>query len=101
MTMDLTFSLTSKMERLLKKIEKKQKALNVIIEEQIKYIAGDPKIGSHLKGNLREFMAYDFAYKGVALRICYTFFEEDKHVKFVYFGTRENFYQEVHRYIYG
>jgi hypothetical protein len=88
------------MEKLLKQIKKKGPKLYDEITEQQKKIAEDPTIGYWLKGDLKDFRCHDFKFQGVSLRICYVYYENDDHIKFVYFGTRENFYAAVKRYIY-
>lgn len=95
-----TFSSTKKLERLLRRLEKKQKTLLESYHEQVKIIIKDPKAGSYLYGDLGGYHSWDWVLKGVSLRICYKVIESDKHVYLVYFGTRENFYQEVKKYIY-
>lgn len=84
----------------MKVTQKKGKALYDEIQKHMDLIIKKPDIGDHLKGDLREFRSYDFRFRNGHFRICYAFFEEDEHVKFVYVGTRENFYDEVKRYVY-
>lgn len=98
--MDLTCSSTVKMEKILKKIEKKAKPLYSEFKRQEDIIKNDPLIGSLLKGDLKDFRSHDFKFQQTQLRICYIYQEEDNHITFVYFGTRENFYKEVKRYLY-
>lgn len=88
------------MEKLLKQIKKKGPKLYDEIVKQQGAIAHDPSIGYQLKGDLKDFRCHDFKFKQVSIRICYSYFQEDDSVLFVYFGTRENFYYEVKRYLY-
>lgn len=97
--MDSTFSSTRKLERLLKNLERRSKALLASFNDQVRLITKDPKSGSPLKGDLKGYYSWDWKHRGVDLRICYKFIEPDNHVYFVYFGTRENFYDEVKRYL--
>lgn len=97
--MDSTFSLTRKLERLLKNLEGRSKALLASFNEQVDLIVKDPISGSRLKGDLKGYYSWKWKYKGVVLRICYKYIESDNHIYFVYFGTRENFYEEVKRYL--
>lgn len=83
----------------MKQVEKKNKKLYSEFNIQQNEIINDPLIGARLKGDLKEFRSYDFKFQQVALRICYAYHEEDQHVTFVYFGTRENFYRDVKRYV--
>lgn len=97
--MALTHSSTKKMEKLLKQIKKKGMQLYTEIHNQQQEIINNPLIGKNLKGDLKDFKSHDFKFKAVDIRICYAYHEEDEHVTFVFFGTRENFYDEVKRYL--
>jgi hypothetical protein len=99
-SMDLTFSLTKKMEKLIKKkLEKKQKKLVDEYENKKEIILKNPSIGKMLKGDLNEYRVYDWTIQGTGIRLAYVYYIEDNHIVFVYFGTRENFYQELGRYV--
>jgi mRNA-degrading endonuclease RelE of RelBE toxin-antitoxin system len=87
------------MEKILKQSEKKNKHLFSALYKHQQEVIADPLIGTKLKGDLKEFRSLDFKFSGVDLRICYAYYEEDNHVVFVYAGTRENFYDEVKRYV--
>lgn len=100
--MDWTCSSTKKMERLLKKIEKKSPQLYQELHQAQTIICESPlETGRPLKGDLKEFMVYDFYFKGIAIRICYAVNIKERHVTFVYCGTRENFYKDVKNYLFG
>ena len=94
-----TFSLTRKTERLVKGLEKRQKALLESYTEQLEIVLQEPLVGSVLKGDLSGYYCWDWTFRGVSLRVVYKVFEGDKHVIICYFGTRENFYEEVKRYL--
>lgn len=98
--MDLKFSSTKKMEKLLKQIKKKAPKLYDEITLQQEEILKDPSIGYYLRGDLKDFRCHDFKFQRVSLRICYAYFQEDNFVQFVYCGTRENFYDDLKRYLY-
>lgn len=98
--MDWTFSSTKKLERLLKSLEKKQKALLASYHEQVGIIVKNPKDGSILHGALSSYFSWDWTFSGVSLRICYKVVETDKHIYLVYFGFRENFYRDLIKYIF-
>ncbi|MCM3603192.1 type II toxin-antitoxin system RelE/ParE family toxin [Robertmurraya korlensis] len=87
------------MEKILKQTEKKNKHLYSELIKKRQEIVNDPLIGTKLKGDLKEFRSLDFKFKGHELRICYAYYQEDNHVVFLYAGTRENFYDEVKRYV--
>jgi mRNA-degrading endonuclease RelE of RelBE toxin-antitoxin system len=97
--MGSTFSLTKKLEKTLKKLESRQKALVTIFEQKRDLILQDPEVGYTLKGDLHQYKAYDWKLKGIDLRICYLYDEADDHIYFVWFGTRENFYEDVKQYL--
>ncbi len=97
--MDLTYSSTKKMEKLLKQIKKRAPKLYDEIFDRQKEIIQDPSVGHYLKGDLKDFRSYDFKFQQVSIRICYVYEIEDAHLIFVYVGTRENFYKEVKRYL--
>nr|WP_315987892.1 type II toxin-antitoxin system RelE/ParE family toxin [Desulforamulus aquiferis] len=97
--MDSTFSSTARLERILKSFEKKSPQLLASYYEQVDLIIKAPEEGKLLKGDLNGYYSWDYKFRGVSLRICYRFFKSDKHVIFVYFGTRENFYDKVKRYL--
>lgn len=87
------------MEKVLKQAEKKNKQLFAEFKKYQNEIIENPKVGYQLKGDLKEFRSLDFKFRQVELRICYAYYEEDNHVTFLYAGTRENFYDEVKRYV--
>lgn len=97
--MEWTFSSTKKLERILKSLEKKQKRLLASFHEQAGIIVKNPKNGSVLYGDLSGYFSWDWTFSGVSVRICYKVVERDKHIFLVYFGTRENFYRELKKYI--
>ena len=99
--MDWTYSLTKKMERLLKAIRKKSPHLHAQLSDAQESIVKDLlAVGKLLKGDLKGLMSYDFNFKGIGIRICYVVQTKDKHITFVFCGTRENFYREVKNYLF-
>lgn len=98
--MDLKCSSTKKMEKLLKQIKKKAPKLYDEIESRQQEIIKDPSVGYYLRGDLKDFRCYDFKFQKVSIRICYVYHSEDNYITFVYVGKRENFYDEVKRYLY-
>lgn len=94
--MDSTYSLTPKIQKILRKTKK---SLNEEFQKHQDEILNNPMHGKVLKGDLKGFYSYDFKFEVADLRICYVYQEADNHVNFVYFGTRQNFYEDVKRYI--
>ncbi|MDR2572305.1 MAG: type II toxin-antitoxin system RelE/ParE family toxin [Oscillospiraceae bacterium] len=59
------------------------------------YNAGEPKIG-----DLKGIYCYDIFYNGTNYEIAYQIFEQDEQIVVIFLaGTRENFYQELKRYM--
>ncbi len=96
-----TYSSTRKMEKLLKGLSKKAPALHTELLARQALIAQEPTVGYHLSGDLRDFMSYDFTFKGIAVRICYVIHRTDSHITFVFCGIRENFYRDVKKYLFS
>ncbi|MEW6662853.1 MAG: type II toxin-antitoxin system RelE/ParE family toxin [Bacillota bacterium] len=97
--MDSKYSWTKKLERLLKRIGRKSKKLTNSFYAQADLILQNPKAGALLKGDLKGYRSWDYNPDGIAVRICCLYDELENIVHFVYFGTRENFYDEVKRYL--
>jgi hypothetical protein len=62
----------------------------------------EPEIGKPLKGDLQGYHSMDFSFDNVSLRICYKliYTEEEVEIIMVYFGTRENFYRDLKKYLF-
>jgi hypothetical protein len=85
-------------ERYFKKI--KEKPLKLAFKDAIDKILYDPYIGQPKTGDLAGFYCYDVFYKNSNYEIAYIIKEMDnKLVIVVLAGTRENFYEELKRYI--
>lgn len=98
--MGSTHSLTRKLEKHLDKLETKQWSLVQAFHSKQAEIMNNPeKAGKYLKGDLQGYQVFDWKLKGHDVRICYRYDRETNHVTFLMFGTRENFYAEVKRYI--
>jgi len=97
--MDWTFSSTPKLSRLLKNLEKRQQQLVDSYLEQIRGIMTDPQSGKKLRGDLNDYYSWDWKFQNVPLRICYKTISETNSILIVYFGTRQNFYEEVKNYV--
>jgi len=97
--MDWKFYSTPKLRHLLKNLEKRQHQLLDSYDEQIDQIMKAPTYGKKLRGDLSDYYAWDWKFQGISIRICYKVNLSKQEVKVVYFGTRENFYQEVKNYI--
>lgn len=93
---ELLFTLAS--ERYLKKI--KEKPLKAAYQNAFQEIRENPYIGQPKSGNLSSIYAFDVKYKGTSYEVAYTIHEKDgKRVVVLLAGTRENFYDELFRYL--
>ena len=87
----------------LKKI--KDKRLKALFEEAILRICEDPDIGEAKKGDLAGIYGYDVFYAGINYEIAYRVRKilddagEEHTVVVIMIGSRENFYQELKRYL--
>ncbi|HCD41922.1 MAG: type II toxin-antitoxin system RelE/ParE family toxin [Bacillota bacterium] len=93
---DLRFS--SSAERYLKKL--KDRALKDAYKTAFLSIMKNPYIGSRKVGDLWGVYGFDFRHRGVSYEIAYVIREGNKPVVVVLLaGTRENFYQQLKRYM--
>lgn len=82
----------------LKKL--KDKKLKTLYREAIDKIAEDASVGEAKKGDLTGYYGYDIFYNKTNYELAYTIeYEDDKIIVVVMAGTRENFYEELKRYI--
>lgn len=89
---------TGATERYLKKIKEKglKKAFQVALEE----ISSDPYIGELKSGDLAGVYCFDVYYSKTNYELAYRIYEEDGQLVVVILaGTRENFYDELKRYM--
>jgi len=85
-------------ERYFKKL--KEKPLIEAYKTALKAISQEPYIGKVKRGDLSGIYGFDVNYKGINYEIAYTIVEIDsKKVIILLAGTRENFYEELKRYI--
>ena len=85
-------------ERYFKKI--KEKGLKAAFRQALESIQEDPYIGESKTGDLAGIYGLDVFYNRTNYEIAYRIYEENGHlVIIVLAGTRENFYQELKRYI--
>lgn len=85
-------------ERYFKKIREKglQEAFKIALEK----ISNDPSIGDQKKGDLAGIWCYDVFYNKTNYEIAYRIYEEEGQlVVIIMAGTRENFYEELKRYM--
>lgn len=84
--------------RFFKKL--KEKGLKDAFRKALEAIAQDPYTGECKTGDLSGIYGYDVYYNKTNDEIAYRIYEEDgKLVVVILAGTRENFYQQLKRYI--
>lgn len=89
---------SSAAERFFKKL--KEKPLKNAYKEALQNISINPYIGQPKRGDLLGIYGLDVKYKGINYEIAYTINEVNgKKVVVLLAGTRENFYEELKRYI--
>lgn len=89
---------TSAAQKYFKKI--KEKGLRKAFENGLTNIAENPYIGSAKVGDLASLYGYDVFYNKTNYEIAYRIYEEEGQIVVVVLaGTRENFYQELKRYM--
>ena len=85
-------------QRYFKKI--KEKGLKAAFRKALERIADDPYCGTLKIGDLAGIYGYDVFYNRTNYEIAYRIYEEnDKIVVVIMAGTRENFYNELKRYL--
>ena len=84
--------------KFLKKL--KDKKLKSLYKEAIEMICEDYSIGEEKTGDLAGMYGYDIYYNKTNYEIAYKIYEEKgKYVVVILAGTRENFYEELKRYM--
>ena len=84
--------------KFLKKL--KDKVLKAAFQHEIDNICHDPSIGEAKQGDLAGVYCRDIYHQKTNYELAYTLIEKDNEVVVVILaGTRENFYQELKRYM--
>ncbi|MCK4798885.1 MAG: type II toxin-antitoxin system mRNA interferase toxin, RelE/StbE family [Spirochaetes bacterium] len=71
------------------------KVANLIQEHYLSIIKEDPYEAGNLSGKFSSLKSYHFKYIGVDYRIIYQIFENEKIVRLLMIGARENFYKKL------
>ena len=89
---------TGAAEKYLKKV--KEKSLKKSFQEALQKIRSDPYIGELKTGDLAGVYCLDVYYGKTNYELAYRIYEEDgQMVVVILAGTRENFYDELKRYM--
>lgn len=85
-------------EKFFKKL--KDKKLKTLYKEAIDLILEDPAVGNEKTGDLSGVFGYDIYYNRTNYELAYTVeYIDDTIVVIIMAGTRENFYDELKRYM--
>lgn len=89
---------SSAAERYFKKL--RERKLKEAYKDALRKISQDPYVGQAKRGDLAGVYSYNVRYEGINYEIAYRIYEEDgKKVVVLLAGTRENFYEELKRYM--
>lgn len=89
---------TGAAEKYLKKV--KEKGLKKAFHEGLEKISSDPYMGELKAGDLAGVYCLDVYYSKTNYELAYRIYEEDgKMIVVILAGTRENFYDELKRYM--
>lgn len=78
----------------------KNKKLKLLYQEAVDIICEDHTVGEAKTGDLSGVYGYDFYYNKTNYELAYTVeYQEDKIIVVIMAGTRENFYEELKRYM--
>ena len=89
---------SSQAEHFFKKI--KEKPLKEAYKTALLKLSKNPYIGQPKRGDLTGIYGFDVNYNGINYEVAYTISEVDgKKIVVLLAGTRENFYEQLKRYI--
>ena len=97
----LPYKLGDRAIKQLKKIRKTDRALFEKINDAIIAIRLDPNIGDPKKGDLKGYHCLDVSHMRTNYELCYTLEldEDGEIILIVMMGPRENFYDDLKRYL--
>ena len=103
MSDSLPYSIKKKAEKELKKIRQSDKILYQKMIATIESISENPFIGQAKKGDLKGYFCVDINHIRTNYELCYTLEEGDNGVLvlviIILIGPRENFYEQLKRYL--
>lgn len=97
----LSYRLTPRTRKAFKKIKKRDQRLYRKIVYAVERIRVEPYIGERKSGDLKGIYSLDIKHVGTNYELAYVIKvnENGDFVLILLFGTRENFYNELRRYI--
>lgn len=79
------------------KVKRLQKLEKALLDQQIKKIQDNPKIGEEKKGDLSKVYVHKFNIKRVQLLLSYRFVNGD--IELIMLGPHENYYKKLKNYL--
>ncbi|OIJ21760.1 hypothetical protein BKP45_03415 [Anaerobacillus alkalidiazotrophicus] len=97
----LPYKIGERAAKQLKKIRKTDRVLFKKIEAAITSIRLDPRVGEPKKGDLKGYSSLDINHLRTNYELCYTLEvdESGNVVLIIMIGPRENFYEDLKRYL--
>lgn len=90
--------LLPKAKRYVKSLKRQPQLFN-LIKENLHLLTQNPFVGNKNKGDLQDVYSIDFRYEKTIFEIAYIISDERKVIIIILIGSRENFYNELKRYI--
>lgn len=84
-------------EKYFRKI--KEKGLKIAFKSALKTISADPFAGKLKTGDLKGLYSFDVYYSKTNYELAYRIYNDKKIVVVILAGTRENFYNEIKKYL--
>ena len=79
------------------KVKKLKKVEKVALDQEIKIIIDNPKIGLEKTGDLRNVFVHKFKIKSLQYLLSYRL--KDNEIELIMLGPHENYYQKLKKYI--
>lgn len=101
MNKSLRYTLTRRAGKELKRIRNTDRRLFEKFEEAINEIRLDPYCGEAKRGDLKGFYSVDIYHQNANYELCYKVVEDEQGnlIVIVLLGPRENFYNQLKRYL--
>ena len=90
----MIISVSLRLQRVIKKLNKTEK---IALDQSIKQIAAQPKIGSLKTGDLAGVRVYKYPFNRQQFLLAYVLSLDEKHIVLLGYGSHENFYRDIKR----
>jgi len=87
-------TVTPRFERAVKKLREDEKNA---LDDAVRAIVADPRIGDMKKGDLAGVRVYKYRYHAQIVLLAYREAETEEAIKLLAFGAHENFYRDLKR----